>query len=93
MTAQQILESKGYDNEDCIEIIAADDNSLDIQVRKYYKVEGEPLHLWEAYYIGDANEEEIEKIAKKHNCDTIEGLFSEMDDMLLNLASNYPTKS
>lgn len=92
MTAQQILERKGYDNSDCIDIISANENSLDEQVRTKYGLDGEPLHLWESYYRGDASKKALKKAAKKHGFDSVDGLLSAMDSALLELAENFPSK-
>lgn len=91
MTAQSILEKKGYNNFELIDIIS----EFDMQIREKYGLEDEPLHLWESYYIGDADEETVlETVTNKgfNNFDEIDDLFDIMDRDLLELANEYPTK-
>lgn len=92
MTAQQILESKGYDNSECADILQADDANLDMQVREKYGLGNEPLHLWESYYRGDASKKALKKAAKKHGLESIDDLLSAMDSDLIELAEKYPSK-
>lgn len=93
MTAQQILEQKGYDNSDCIDILQADPEiSLDMKVREKYGLGDEALHLWEGYYLGDADEEKVKAVAEKHGFQDIDDLFKQMDADLNELAENYPEK-
>ena len=93
ITAQKILEKKGYDLEECTDILQADrDINLDMKVREKYGLDDEPLHLWESYYIGDADKKAVKKAAKKHGFDSIDGLLMQMDSDLLELAENFPEK-
>lgn len=93
MTAQSILESKGYSNFECADILQADpDISLDMKVREKYGLDGEPLHLWESYYRGDASKKALKKAAKRHGFDSIDDLISAMDSDLIELAENFPAK-
>lgn len=87
-TAQSILEAKGYESFECIEII----NDFDMKVREKYNLEDEPLHLWESYYIGDADEDTILEVAKNNECDEIGDLLDLMDRKLFDLAYQYPDK-
>lgn len=91
-TAQSILTSKGYDNFECMDIIQANQDNLDMKVREKYGLGTEPLHLWEAYYIGDADEDVVLEAAKKHGFDDEDELFAQMDRDLLDLANEYPSK-
>jgi hypothetical protein len=89
-TAQQILESKGYDNSQ-IEDVLYHNQALDMKVRAEFGVEYQPLHLWEAYYLGDADEEEIERIALKRGHDSAKGMLLSMDIRLNELAEEMPS--
>lgn len=94
LNAQQILEKKGFDLTQIADIIhfktEHSEEGLDMQVRTEFKVEDHPLHLWESYYIGDADEEEIELIAKEQGYDSIKTLFRAMDARLIELCENIP---
>ena len=53
-------------------------NQADINTREKFGV-NEPIHKWDGYYIGDADEEALNEIAKKHNLEDYDELFFEMD--------------
>jgi hypothetical protein len=84
----QILEAKGYDNSEISDIIQANDDNLDMKVREEFGVQDEALHLWEAYYKGDANEDNLLKAAVDNGFDDIEDLLSAMDNRLLELCKD-----
>jgi len=70
------------------------DEKLDIEVRSLYNVENHPIHLWESYTIGDANEIELladaesnTKPVKKY--DNVDELFDDMTEELERLALIY----
>ena len=92
ITAQSILERKGYDNFECMDILQANDDNLDMQVREKYGVDCEPLHLEAEYYIGDADEDNMLNAAKKHGFEDVDELLAQMDSDLLDLAREYPVK-
>lgn len=89
MTASQILEKKGYDNAEQNDIVSY---KLDGQTREHFSV-FEPVHLWEAYYKGDADLEKLSEIAVQNGFETAEDLLSAMTYHLNNLAESYPSKS
>jgi hypothetical protein len=43
MTAQSILENKGYEPNEAASIVY---EKLDLEVRKLYNIENHPVHLW-----------------------------------------------
>lgn len=91
-TAEQILEEKGYDHNKANEIVYEE---LDIQVRKLYNVQNHPLHLWEEYCLGDANEKEVLKDAESNTTpikkyDDLQDLFTDMTNDLNRFADEYP---
>lgn len=90
-TASQILEKKGYGLDEINDIICANHNSLDEVTRDKFGVM-EPIHLWEAYYLGDANEDSLLEVAKDHGFDDIKSLLKEMDMHLISLAEAYKEK-
>lgn len=92
MTAQSILERKGYDNFECMGILQANEDNLDMKVREKYGVDTEPLHLEADYCIGDADEDNVLEAAQKHGFDGVDGLLMQMDSDLLELAENFPAK-
>lgn len=89
-TASQILEAKGYDNEEQNAIVY-DHPSLDAQVRSEFGID-EPVHLWDGYYIGDADEDILTEIATSKGYDNYFELFRDMDYRLIELANEYPEK-
>lgn len=89
MNAQQILEGKGYEGDTLIGLLSSDENSLDLQVREFFGVE-EPVHLWEDYSIGDANEDVMIELAENKNFANIDCLLGAMDEKLIELAENIP---
>lgn len=91
-TAQSILVEKGYDNFECMDIIQANEDNLDMKVREKYGVDTEPLHLEAEYYIGDADEDNLLKSAKEHGFEEIDELLAQMDSDLLELAREFPDK-
>jgi hypothetical protein len=88
-TASQILEAKGYENDEINDIV----NNLDIKVREEFKAESLPVHLWEAYYKGDASEDDLNEVAKMNECEDYDQLLKKMDESLSDLAEKYPVKS
>jgi hypothetical protein len=80
-TASQILESKNVPFERIEDIV----NNLDIAIREKYKV-AEPLHLWEGYKVGDANEQTL--LAETGYSD-VEVLLNDMTADLATLAENF----
>lgn len=56
-----------------------DYDPLDVEIRDRFNV-SEPIHLWENYCIGDADEE---KLLAETGYDDVDELFSDMDDAYL----------
>ena len=54
------------------------ENQADLNTRAKFEVE-EPIHKWDGYYIGDADEDVMNEIGKKHNLDDYVELLFEMD--------------
>lgn len=93
MNASQILERKGYSSDQINDILSADFNiSLDMKVRGEFGLEGQPLHLLDGYYIGDADENVVTEIAALGGYSDYRELFAAMDRRLLQLADLYPAK-
>lgn len=90
-TASQVLEEKGYDNEQQNDIVCVGSESLDWKVRDEFGID-EPIHLYECYYIGDANEDVINEMAKEKGYEDYKGLLFAMDRRLVELAEEYPAK-
>jgi len=88
-TVEQILTSKGYDNSEIDSLINWD--GLDTKVREEFNV-SEPIHLWEAYYIGDGDENILNDIAKSRGLEDYSELLKEMDYRLLELAEQIEDK-
>ena len=91
MNAQQILEQKGIESNEAASIVY---EKLDIQVRELYNVENHPVHLWEYYVIGDANETDLLNDAESNTTpvkkyDDVDELFEDMTKELERLASIY----
>lgn len=91
MNAQQILEQKGIESNEAASIVY---EKLDIQVRELYNVENHPVHLWESYEIGDANETDLLNDAESNTnpvkkYDDVDELFEDMTKELERLASIY----
>lgn len=93
MTAQSILERKGYNNTECIGILQSNSDNLDMKIRQKYGLENQALHLWESYYIGDADIEKVEAIAIEKGFENSDSLLLRMDRELIDLANDYPDKS
>lgn len=94
-TVSQILEAKGYEGDEIDSIINwanRNKESLDMQTRIEFGVSDHPIHLWEAYYSGDADEEELQKIAEEKGFEDYHELLKAMDRHLLTLAEEYPSK-
>ena len=89
-TASKILEEKGYWINEINEIVSSDEDSLDIQTREKFGLDSEPVQLWEKYQIGDADEEELNRIAKEQGFEDYEELLLAADYYLRNLADDYP---
>ena len=95
-TASQILEAKGYEGDEVDSIINwgnGNKESLDIQTRVIYKLDAEPVHLLESYYLGDADEEKINKIAKEKGFEDYHELLNEATKHLNSLAEKYRAKN
>lgn len=91
MTAQSILEKKGFDSNEAASIVY---EKLDLEVRELYNVQNHPIHLWESYCIGDANSVELLIDAESntmpvHKYDDTESLFDDMTKELERLAGIY----
>lgn len=89
MNAQMILEKKGF--EDAAAIVFEE---LDQKVRELYNVSSHPIHLWERYCIGDANESELLLDAESnttpiHRYENSDSLFEDMTREIERLASIY----
>jgi len=89
---ESVLEEKGYGNIEIMEIISANEKSLDVQTREYFGLQDQPLHLLEAYYIGDADEDILEAKAKEFDFEDIHDLLKNMGYFLFSLAEKYETK-
>ena len=90
--AEAILKEKGYDNFEITDILQANKHNLDMQIREKYGLENQALHLWESYYIGDADEQIVLSKAIEHGFKDIDELLNQMDADLEELAINYPSK-
>ena len=90
MTATNILEKKGYYNNEANEIIFHPPNSLDEKVREKFGLEDQHIHLLQAYYIGDADKSELNVIATAQGFPYYDALLSACDDYLVELANEYP---
>lgn len=88
MTASQILERKGYDNAQINDMIYS--VGLDLRVREKFGITGEPIHLWEAYELGDADEEELNEKAENLGYGDYHELLKSMDNELIELCEAYP---
>jgi len=94
-TAESILMEKGFNHQEANEII---DQELDLKVRELYNVQNHPIHLWDKYSIGDANEEDILIDAESNTLpiskyNDIDDLFNDMTEELENLSSEYQYES
>ncbi len=54
------------------------ENQADDNVRNYFGVH-EPIHKLDAYYVGDADEQVLNEIAKKHGLEDCDDLLARMD--------------
>lgn len=93
-TASQILEAKGYEGDEIDSILNCgnkESESLDTQTRKHFGIE-EPIHLWDRYSIGDADEDKLNAIAHRKGYFGYTALFISMNHHLNQLASDYPDK-
>lgn len=91
-TAETTLEEKGYDKHEIAKSILPE---LDAKVRELYNVQNHPLHLWEEYAIGDANEEEVLADANRIAVDKyrdLDNLFYRMNKCLNEWAGSYPDR-
>ena len=88
-TASQVLEAKGYDPAQINDIVYANNNALDIQVREVFNI-NEPIHLWECYNVGDADIEVLNNIAIQKGYKSYKALLREMNWCLIELAEDYP---
>lgn len=95
--ANQILSEKGYDYEEQNDIInfktVYADNGLDMTVRTEFGLEEQPLHLWEAYYVGDADEKVLEATAAKFNYQDVNQLLHAMTCRLNELCEEVEQRS
>ena len=87
MNATQILENKGIEANKINEYILSE---IDCMVRETFNVAAHPVHLWDSYAIGDADEAQMLIDA---NCDgyweNIDDLLEDMTVELERLASEY----
>jgi hypothetical protein len=93
--ASQILEAKGYEGHEVDSIINwanGDNESLDIQTRIEFGIQDEPVHLWEAYYVGDSDEKTLNEIAKSKGYYDHDELLDAATRHLNSLAESYPSK-
>lgn len=95
MTAESILENKGYDSNEATSIVY---EKLDLYVRQLYSVENHAIHLWESYCLGDANTKELlidaeSNTTSAHKYEDTETLFNDMTKELERLASIYEEKT
>ena len=94
-TASQILLQKGYDHSEVENIICYPNGqreSLDMQTRIEFGIQDEPVHLWEAYYVGDSDEEKLNEIAKSKGYEDHNELLDAATKYLNSLAESYPEK-
>lgn len=91
-TAQEVLSAKGYDHSEIDDLISYG-IGLDMDVRTEFGLDNEPVHLWEAYYKGDANEEVLAEKAKEFGCDSIDSLLHLMDIRLIELCEEVEEKA
>lgn len=94
-TASQILETKGYEGDEIDSILSwanGDEESLDMQTRIEFGIQDEPVHLWEAYSVGDSDEETLDKIAKIKGFEDHNELLNAATRHLNSLAEDYPEK-
>jgi hypothetical protein len=91
MDYQQILACKGYALNE-IEAIVAHPGGLDEKCRAEHGVSGLPLHLWEGYYRGDADEASLQAAAAASGHESPEVLLAQMGKALLALCEEYPEK-
>ena len=94
MTTSQILESKGYDSSEIMDIliIGGSEDSFDVKTRKEFGLENESIHLFEDYMIGDSDEETLNEIAKANGFDDCGDLLNAADRHLINLCEEFPSK-
>lgn len=94
--ANQILSSKGYDHDEQNDIInyktTYSEEGLDMKVREEFKVGDQALHLFEAYYVGDADENELNEIAIQNGHNGAEELLNAMTIRLNELCEEIPDK-
>lgn len=90
-TASDILAAKGYDPAQQNDIVCANSDCLDLQTREHFNV-NEPIHLYECYYAGDANEDALNETARAAGHENYHALLSAMDRYLVQLAENYPAR-
>ena len=93
-TATQILEAKGYEGDEIDSILNwanGDKESLDVQTRIEFGIQDEPVHLWEAYHVGDSDEDTLDEIAKSKGFDDHNELLDAATRHLNSLAESYPT--
>ena len=84
---EKILNKKGYTSVDIIQEIITE---VDQKTREFFDVENYPVHLWEKYYIGDADENELTQLAVSRNLESYQELLEEMDIYLEDLLNKYP---
>lgn len=58
------------------------ENNADVNTREKYEV-NEPIHKWDGYYLGDADEDVLNEVAKKQGFDNYDDLLSDMDNYFL----------
>lgn len=94
-TASQILEAKGYELDEVDSILNwgnGDKESLDLQTRIEFGIQNEPVHLWQAYCVGDSDEDTLDEIAKSKGYDDHNELLDAATRHLNSLAESYPSK-
>lgn len=83
---QHVLEGKGFDLNQINDILNYSPG-LDIQVRKEFGLEDQPIHLWECYCIGDADANTLWTTAVEQGYSSIKDMLVAMDWRLIELAS------
>ncbi len=58
------------------------ENDADINTRNHFGIH-EPIHKWEAYYLGDASVEAVNSVAKSKGYEDYTELFDAMDEYFM----------
>lgn len=91
-TISKILESKGFAPADIDEVVhygPENSGGLDQQVRSEFNIT-EPIHLWEEYDLGEADEDELNEKAQAQGYEDYHELLNKMDRRLLQLVEELP---